>query len=277
MLKFSRFFVLVMLVVAAGGLAVVVAQEATDEPEEREIEQTEAPEWDGTHRRIDVPILMYHYISDPPGGSDEYRIDLSISPGTFRGHLQYLFDNGYTPISLYDLDEALLTGRALPLKPVILTFDDGYIDHYTNAFTILQEIGFAGTFFIITARADAGDPNHLNWEQIREMADAGMSMESHTKNHPNLQGRDEDYLVYEMLGSIESLNFYTGKTRHMFCYPGGDFDAMTLQVAARLPIWRAVTTENGRIHTTDNRLLLPRIRISNGMGVAALASLLEDD
>lgn len=276
MLKFSKVFLLIMLVVTASGLAVMVAQEADDEPISPEIEQTDAPVWDGTHRRINVPILMYHYISEPPPGSDEYRVDLSISPGAFRAHLQYLFDNGYTPISLYDLDEALLTGKQLPLKPVILTFDDSYADHYTNAFPILQEFGFAGTFFVITARADAGDPNHLNWEQIREMAEAGMSMESHTKNHPNLQGRDEAYLVYEILGSMESLNYYTGKTTHMFCYPGGDFDAMTLQVGAGLPIWRAVTTENGRTHTTDNRLLLPRLRISNGMGAAALASILND-
>jgi peptidoglycan/xylan/chitin deacetylase (PgdA/CDA1 family) len=248
----------------------VNSQEATTEP----AADFSEPEWDGTLRRINVPILMYHYISEIPGGADQYRINLTITPGVFRQHVEYMFSEGYTTISMYDLNEALLTGKPLPIKPVILTFDDGYSDHYTHALPILQEFGFTGTFFIITARADANDPNHLNWEQIREMADAGMSMESHTKDHFDLRGRDEDFLVYQMLGSIESLEHYTGRPSRMFSFPIGHYDGRTLEVADSLPIWRAVTTENGSLHTTTNRLLLPRVRISNGMGAAAIASLL---
>lgn len=273
-IQFGRFVHLLILMIGVYLAAAVAvgAQEATpDAPE-----PFSAPEWDGTLRRIEVPILMYHYISTPPEDADEYRYNLSLPPEMFRQHLQYMADNNFTPISLYDLDNALLTGALLPQKPVILTFDDGYIDHYTNAFPLLREFGFTGTFFIITARADANDPNHLNWAQIREMADAGMSMESHTKNHPSLRERSDDFLIYEILGSLESLEHYLGRPPRMFSYPIGHYDNATLNVAGSLPIWRAVTTENGRTHTTTNRLLLPRVRISNGMGAAAVASLLND-
>lgn len=235
------------------------------------------PAWDGTYRRIRIPILMYHYVSPLPPNADQFRIGLSITPETFRAHLDYLFREGYTTISLYQMHDALLTGMPLPPKPVVLTFDDGYIDHYTNVFPALQEYGFTGTFFIITARADMNDRQYVSWAQIREMADAGMSMEAHTKNHSSLQGRDYDFLVYEMLGSLESLYAFTGRQAHMLAYPVGQYDDETLRVAGSLPVWRAVTTERGSYQTTDNRLEVPRVRILGGMGVAGLAESLSMD
>jgi peptidoglycan/xylan/chitin deacetylase (PgdA/CDA1 family) len=229
---------------------------------------------DGTLRRIRVPILMYHYVSTPPPGSDEYRINLSIEPTMFRQHLQYLKDNGYTTISLYDLDAALSEGAALPAKPVVLTFDDGYSDHYVNAFPLLREFGMTATFFIITDTADHGSPNYMTWAQIDEMAAAGMSIESHTKTHHELRGRTYDFLVYEILGSLESVRAHTNETGQMFCYPVGRYDDLTLSVLASTDVLRAVTTEFGVWHTTDNRLEVPRVRISYNTGVNALAGLL---
>jgi peptidoglycan/xylan/chitin deacetylase (PgdA/CDA1 family) len=154
-----------------------------------------AQDADGTLRRIRVPILMYHYISEPPPGADAYRIELSITPDIFRAHMQYLEDEGYTPVSLYDLDAALIRGAALPAKPVILTFDDGHIDHYTNVFPILKEYGFTATFFVITARLDERNADYINWEQAEEMATTGMNIEPHTKNHFDLRNRNRDFLV----------------------------------------------------------------------------------
>jgi hypothetical protein len=177
--------------------------------------QREPPTWDGTLRRIRVPILMYHYVSYLPSDADEYRRDLTITPDMFLAHLAYLKQQGYETISLYQLDEALVNGTPIPPKPVILSFDDGYIDHYVNVFPALKAYGFTGTFFVITGLADANRPDYLNWRQIREMADAGMSMESHTKDHVDLRGKDYHFLVYQLLGSLESLSAYTGRSVHM--------------------------------------------------------------
>src|SRR5215467_12208364 len=87
-----------------------------------------------TLRRLRVPILMYHYISELPPHADETRRGLTVTPAIFRAHMQYLHDQGYTTISLYDLNDALTKGTPLPPKPIILTFDDGYHDAYINAF-----------------------------------------------------------------------------------------------------------------------------------------------
>lgn len=231
--------------------------------------------WDGTYRRIRVPILMYHYVSELPEDADPYRTDLTISPSVFREHMEYLFYQGYSPISLYELNEALMNGTQLPAKPVVLTFDDAYTDHYRNVFPVLREFGFSGTFFVITGWVDEGNPSHMTWEQISEMASAGMNMESHSKTHADLRNRNYDFLIYEMLGSIQSLEAYTGRTSHMFSYPIGYYDSMTISVLQTLPVWRAVTTQGGSLHTTDNRYELPRLRISADTGVPGLAQLLE--
>lgn len=232
------------------------------------------PSGDGTLRRIHVPILMYHYVSELPPDADATRIDLTVRPDMFRTHMQDLKDDGYTTITLYQLDDALLNGTPLPAKPIILTFDDGYIDHYVNVFPILKEYGFIGTFFIITGMPDNHVPGYVTWEQIREMSDAGMDMESHTKTHQDLRNRDYDFLVYELLGSAQSLQAYTGREPHMFAYPVGHYDDMTLNVLHQLGMWRAVTTESGSLETTDNRLELPRLRVSGDTGVSGLEYLL---
>lgn len=230
--------------------------------------------WDGTLRRLHVPILMYHYVSDLPSNADDIRRGLTVVPSLFQAHLQYLHDAGYHTISLYDLNAALTAGVPLPSKPVVLTFDDGYNDAYINVFPALKHYGFIGTFFIITSRVDANDPAYLSWSQIKEMSDAGMSMEPHTKDHVDLRQRDYDVLIYQMKGSIESLAAYTGHVPRMFSYPVGHYDAATLDVARQLGVWIGVSTVNGDLHSTDTRLYLPRLRVLGNMSVGALAGIL---
>lgn len=229
---------------------------------------------DGTLRRIWVPILMYHYISPLPVDADEIRTELTVTPEIFETHLAYLQAEGYQGISLYHLYDALTTGAKLPEKPVILTFDDGHIDHYESVFPLLQRYQTTATFFIITGRADLNDPAYISWSQIVEMANAGMSMESHTKTHSDLRARSYDFLVYEMLGSIESLAAHTGVQPRMFCYPSGRYDDSTLAVLKTLPVALAVTTQFGAYHTTDNLLELPRLRVSGNLSAVGLAQLL---
>lgn len=232
---------------------------------------------DGTLRRIHTPILMYHYVSPLPSDADAIREELTVSPDLFHQHMAYLHSAGYEAITLYDLYNALVAGAALPPKPVVLTFDDGYGDHYQYVFPILQEYGFTGTFFIITDTADHNVPGHLNWGQIAEMADAGMSIESHAKVHLDLRNRDWDFLVHQVVGSFESLEAHTGDVASMFCYPSGFYDQDTLDMMRKLPVSLAVTTHHGVMHTTSDRLELTRLRINNSTSVNGLRNLLGGD
>jgi peptidoglycan/xylan/chitin deacetylase (PgdA/CDA1 family) len=217
---------------------------------------------DETRRRLRLPILMYHYVSTPPDGSDEYRLDLSVSPQQFAAHLSWLRDNGYQTITLDDAYAALSRGKRLPQHAVVLTFDDGYIDAYQNAFPLLRQFGMKGTFFVVTEWIDEGRPGYLTWDQVREMAAAGMSIQSHSLSHPDLaNGCDYDCLVYQILGSVETIQAETGIRPRFFCYPSGRYNDAVIQVAAQVGIVAAVTTHGGTLHTSDRLMELARVRI----------------
>jgi peptidoglycan/xylan/chitin deacetylase (PgdA/CDA1 family) len=204
---------------------------------------------------------MYHYISVPPADADTYRRDLSVTPENLDAQLAWLRENGYTAITLQHLLYHLTLGWPLPEKPIILTFDDGYADAYANAFPILQKYGFVGTFFIITDRITFGDPNYATWDQIVEMHNAGMDIQSHTRTHPDLRGLSEAQLLWQILGSKEAIEARTNKQVHFFCYPSGKYDANAIRALQQYGYWAAVTTEYGATHSLDNLFTLKRIRI----------------
>lgn len=212
---------------------------------------------------LKVPILMYHYISEPPADADEYRVDLSVAPDQFREQMAYLRDSGYTPIDFYSLTTAIVGYTELPDKPVILTFDDGYIDNYENAYPILEEFGFKATFFIISEFIDQGQEGYMNWPMIEELARAGHRIESHSRTHPDLTEKDRDDLIWQILGAQETIAAHVGYRPRYFCYPGGDYNDETIQVLRELDYWGALTTTNGSYHGFNDRFEWSRIRIHN--------------
>ncbi len=224
---------------------------------------------------VRVPIMMYHYVSTPPEDADEYRTDLSVTPANFRRQLQYLKDNGFTTIDLYDLSLAVTARRALPEKPVILTFDDGYLDNYQYAFPLLKEFGFSGTFFIVTEFVDHQNPAYMSWEMIREMAEAGMRIENHSKTHADMTTQSRDGLIWQIRGAQETLAAHLGYTPRFFCYPGGRFDEDTIAMLQELDIWGAVTTSGGKWHTFDGRYEWSRLRMRYTTDMPTFSALVE--
>ncbi len=208
-----------------------------------------------------VPILMYHYLSAPPSNADIIRRDLSVTPDQFEAHLAYLRQAGYESVSLEQLAYALTQQAPLPPKPIILTFDDGYRDHYENAFPLLRKYGYTATFFIFTEPIDTYNVDYLTWEMVIEMHQAGMEFGSHSYRHSDLSGRDTDFLVYEILGSKEAIEQRIGEPVRFFSYPAGRYDDLTIQVLASANFWGAVTTQWGIEQSYKRRFETPRIRI----------------
>ncbi len=232
---------------------------------------TPYPTPDGQSRVVRVPILMYHRISVPPPGADRYRRDLSVPPEVFRAQLLYLKAQGYQTVSLLDLVYALTRGTPLPPKPIIITFDDGYRDNYENAFPILREVGFTGTFFVVTSLVDQGHPAYMTWEQLREMRAAGMEIGAHSRDHVELRGRSLDYLVWQVLGASQAIEAQLGFRPYAFSYPSGAYDDLAVQVVRSAHFWAAVTTRGGITHRTEDLLTLKRVRVRGNWGVEELA------
>lgn len=222
---------------------------------------------------VTVPILMYHYISVPPEGADAYRLDLSVSPDNFRAQMQYLADKGHTPVDFYTLSRIITNHEPLPPKPVILTFDDGYLDNYQNAYPILQAFGFVGTFFIPTEFIDTNREGYMTWAMIEEMAANGHRFEPHSRTHPDLRARSNEYLIWEILGPQETLAAHIGYTPRYFSYPSGRYDDNVLAMVQRLAFWGAVTTFRGDQLGYENRYVWPRLRVRNNTPLAEFADL----
>jgi peptidoglycan/xylan/chitin deacetylase (PgdA/CDA1 family) len=219
------------------------------------------PTPDGTPRREVIPILMYHHVGVPGASADAIRRDLSVSPENFEAQLRYLIEHGYEPITLNSLIMHLQLGRALPPKPVVLTFDDGFKDQYSNAYPLLKKYGFVGTFFIITLFADEERPEYMSWSEIEFLHSNGMEIGSHSYTHPSLSGKSYDYVVWQVLGSREAIEARTGEPVRFFSYPSGQYDELTIDVLRSAGYWGAVTVEAGSLHTTESPFEFKRIRV----------------
>ncbi len=238
------------------------------------VSPTPGPTPDGVARTVRVPILMYHYISEPPADADIYRRDLSVTPTRFAEHLDYLLAAGYHVITLDDLLYALAAGRPLPTQPVILTFDDGYEDNYTEAFPLLHDRGLVGHFFIITDFVSQERPGYMTWPQIQEMAAAGQRFGSHSRDHPDLSGKDVDYLVWQALGGKEAIEERLGYHPRWIAYPAGRYDAQVIAVYRSASYWGGLTTQQGATHTLDGVFDLTRVRVRGTHTAENLAALL---
>lgn len=169
---------------------------------------------------VRVPILVYHSVRPHPKKESAYQEMYDIAPELLRQQLEYLKTEGYTTISFDALADYFDTGAPLPKNPVILTFDDGWKNQYEYAFPLLKEFGVAATFFIFTNAVNRG--NHLTWNELREMRDAGISIEAHTKTHPYLvKISNPEELVREISGSKKILEEELGGEATSFAYPFG--------------------------------------------------------
>jgi len=200
-----------------------------------------------------------------------------VSPELFARHLDAMQAAGYTAISPYMLLAHLWTGAPLPEKPVLITFDDGYRDNYTSAFPLLRERKMVATIFVVTDFIDENRPEYITWEMAREMLAAGIAFESHGRNHVSLKNRDQDYLVWQALGSLETIEFELGVRPRFVSYPAGEFDDTTIAIFRSANYWAGFTTIQGATHSPDDLFRLHRVRVRNTTTPAELLRLLALD
>jgi peptidoglycan/xylan/chitin deacetylase (PgdA/CDA1 family) len=214
---------------------------------------------------VRVPVLMYHYIrnlEDP--GKDPEGYALSISPEYFEQQIKYLSDEGYQSVTPEDLYQAIENKTKLPPKPVLLTFDDGYEDFYTNAFPILKMYNFKATIFVITGFVSEPDGRYLTWDQIKELDRSGLiTIGSHTISHKNLVTRPE--ILPEIKQSKDVLEKFLGHSVTTFAYPGGAFNENVANLVNQAGYNTAFTTRYGIWHNYDSRFETSRVRISGSL------------
>ena len=168
-----------------------------------------------------VPVFMYHGT-----GPAEEGANLIVSESALEEQINYLLDNGYTPIWFEDLWNVENIEN-----PVILTFDDGWRDNYTYLYPLAEKYQIKVTIFAVTSFLDRSG-SHLTTEQLVEMSQSPYVMiESHTVNHEDLDSMTEEDQAYEMEESRLQITRLTGKEPCALSYPEGGATALTQNLA----------------------------------------------
>ena len=191
-------------------------------------------------------------------------------------------DHGFTGMTFSDLADAFRTGKALPKRPVVLTFDDGYADFAREAWPILRRYDFPATVFVTTGWiADAG-PNAagtpldrmLNWAQIRELAAAGIEIGAHSHSHPQLDQLADASLCRELRDSRALLEDRIGAPVEPSLIPIG-YSSTRVRLAARAAGYRcAAAVRNLRATPSDDLFMLPRLTIRRSTDQTVFAAVM---
>lgn len=171
---------------------------------------------------VKIPIFIYHSVRPyvPEESIMQDRFD--ITPELFEQQLVYLQDHGYTTVGLDELAKDINTGTTTQgMKPVALTFDDGWRNQYKYAFPLLKKYHMTATFYVYTKPIDHENVHYLTWDNVKEMNTAGMTIGSHTLSHPFLKNSSSADMHKEIFESKKVIEAEIGKPVQNFAQPFG--------------------------------------------------------
>jgi len=208
-----------------------------------------------------VPVLMYHRICDLTEREARSPLirDLTVSPADFDEQIRYLVENGFTILSVKEVESALREERPLPEKAVALTMDDGYRDNFTCAFPILWKYGVPATVFLVTSVV--GDGRHLSWDDARAMQAKACGFESHTVHHYDLAALPADQLDRELRDSKQTIAEKLNSPVTQIAYPSGSYNTQVTEQARKAGYNIGWKKGGGPVTPGDDPFMLPRIRV----------------
>ena len=235
------------------------------------LEKTNEPIIYDERAEVDVPILMYHHITEEAAIIEN---SMTITPERFEEHVKTMIEMGYTPIFLEELIAYVEQGIALPQKPICITFDDGYTSNYEYAFPILKNYNARANIAIIGTSIGASSYKdtdneiipHFDMDAAREMENSGLiSIISHTYDMHQAEAfesgdkirvnalklENETDLEYEnalkddFKKITKILKEELGKNNLILAYPYGKYTEESNAVLKELGVKMTLTTSSG--------------------------------
>ena len=220
-----------------------------------------------------IPVLMYHKIPDVPPAT---KHQIYVTKDQFEQHLAYFKKRGLTPITFIDyLDFA--SGRRLlrdfPRRPIVLTFDDGYADNYTNLLPLMQRYGYRGVLYLLgdfdlrhnqwDLAADPTEPHAALMDPAQKQAfvAAGWEIGAHTMTHPRLTTLPLAQAAEEMARSKAALETVLQTAVVSFAYPYGDLNEAVKAAARAAGFALGIATDTGGLHLEDDRMQVFRVNM----------------
>jgi peptidoglycan/xylan/chitin deacetylase (PgdA/CDA1 family) len=225
------------------------------------------------HSSVFAPVIIMHHVKLDKPSDDAMERGLTIPPPLFAADIHYIATHGYHTISARTLVSFLRKGGTLPSQPVVLTFDDGYADMYSNVYPLLRRNHLTATFFICPGLLDR--PRYLTWKQVLTMSRHGMDIEAHSMTHPDLTMVPAAQTWGEIYLSRAILQSRLHRPVDVFAYPYGSFNALVVHDVQKAGYWAAFTTRAGWWQRADELLTLPRVYVTRNDTVPMVAGLLK--
>lgn len=222
-------------------------------------------------RNARVPILMYHVIKAP--SPTDALPALFLPPAAFKAQMAALEQAGYTGISQSQMWDAWQHGKPIPRKPVVVSFDDGYLSQYKQAFPVLRRLGWPGVINVVTHNLGS---KGIGRHQLERMHRAGWDIGAHTLTHQDVSTLSGAALEKEIAGSKRLLEKQLGVPVRFFCYPSGKYDDQSEQEVRRAGFLAATTVNYGLASRRQDPFALDRVRVDGGESADTLMSSLRD-
>ncbi len=234
-----------------------------------------------------VPVLTYHHILRDDENTRFRHTSTTTSVRAFSNQMAWLSDQGYTTLTLSQLEDYLHNRINLPGRAVAITFDDGLKSVWRYGWPVLRQHGFKATAFIISSRIkrwpQRWDPTRLQFMSLSELQDIQdvFSLQSHTHflhrvdaaRRPVLLSRSEHNVLYDFRRSRRALQQFTPHVWYL-SYPFGGYNARAMQAAQAAGFHLAVTTVRGKVKPGDNPFALKRLYVLRTDSLETMARLI---
>lgn len=218
---------------------------------------------------LTAPILVYHYVEYVADEKDTIRKSLNIPPYIFTKQIETLKNAGYAFVTASDLMDILDGKIKLPQKPIVLSFDDGYRDFYTDVFPILKKYNIKAVAYVVLGFLDK--PNYLFTKQLKEIAKSRLvEIGAHTVHHLALRGLNPSLARSELIDGKRGLEKLINTPVVSFAYPDGSFDDQIIKMVQEAGYKSAAITRHGLEVNHDNKYSLYRIHPGDKTGSVLL-------
>jgi peptidoglycan/xylan/chitin deacetylase (PgdA/CDA1 family) len=200
-----------------------------------------------------IPVLVYHKIHRPDllALTQEKSSDMhySVEEAVFKDQMSFIASQGYTPLTMQEIITDKKKG-VFPLRPIAITFDDGWRSQYDVALPVLESYHFPATFYIYTGAVGGGA--YMSWKDIGDLVDKQMEIGSHTKTHPKLTKLDTEKLDDELIGSRAILEKRLHISVSDFAYPYGIYNQHVMDEVKKVGYTSARTSKPKLADTFDD-------------------------
>lgn len=222
-----------------------------------------------------VPVLMYHYIEYVSDKKDSFRQLLNVEPHIFKAQLKSLLSDGYSFLTASELAGIIDAKSNMPVKPILITIDDGHWDIYTDILPIIKKLNVRVTLYIAPGLLNGTD--FLTDKQLRDVIASGLvEIGSHTVNHVSLSAISEYEIREEIIKSRQLLENKFKIQVNTIAYPNGNFNLRIAEMVKENNYLLALSTIPGIMQSQENRFFLYRLRPGRRVGAELLNWLNQD-